>query len=68
MVSAQEVSFFQDNGYLIVRDFLSPEEIRNLQSWAQEVHDYEPTEASDFMPYEVRTTDGRDTIFASRLY
>lgn len=53
MVSANDVSFFKDNGYLIVRDFLSAEEIRDLQAWAQDVHDYKPTETSDFMPYEV---------------
>lgn len=53
MVSGNDVSFFKNNGYLIVRDFLSSEEIRDLQSWAQDVHDYKPTETSDFMPYEV---------------
>lgn len=53
MVSASDVTFFQDNGYLIVRDFLSPEEITDLKSWSQEVHDYDATETSEFMPYEV---------------
>ena len=53
MVSSEDVAFFKKNGYLIVRDFLSPEEIRSLQAWAQEVHDYEATETSEFMPYEV---------------
>jgi len=54
MVTSEQSAFFQKNGYLIVRDFLSPEEVKNLQAWAQQVHDYTPTEESDFMPYEVR--------------
>lgn len=53
MVSASDVTFFQDNGYLIVRDFLSPEEVTDLKSWSQEIHDYDATETSEFMPYEV---------------
>lgn len=60
MVSASDVTFFKDNGYLIVRDFLSPDEITSLKSWAQEVHDYEATETSEFMPYEV-TIDRKST-------
>ncbi|KAK3182130.1 hypothetical protein K4F52_006499 [Lecanicillium sp. MT-2017a] len=52
MVSSEDIASFKKNGYLIVRDFLSAEEIRDLQSWAQEVHDYEATETSEFMPYE----------------
>lgn len=55
MVSSEDIASFKKNGYLIVRDFLSAEEIRDLQSWAQEVHDYEATETSEFMPYEVTT-------------
>lgn len=53
MVSPQGVASFKENGYLIVRDFLSPEEVASLQSWAQEVHDHEATETSEYMPYEV---------------
>lgn len=54
MVSPEQKRFFENNGYLIVRDFLSRDEIDSLQSWAQEVHDYVPDETSDIMPYEVR--------------
>ncbi|KAM3430835.1 hypothetical protein MY4824_007468 [Beauveria thailandica] len=52
MVTSDQTAFFQQNGYLIVRDFLSSDQVRSLQSWAQQVHDYKPTEESDFMPYE----------------
>lgn len=53
MLTAQQLRFFAQNGYLVLRDFLSAEEARNLQRWAQEVHDWTPAEQSDFMPYEV---------------
>ncbi|KAM3547800.1 hypothetical protein MY1884_009436 [Beauveria asiatica] len=52
MVTSDQTAFFQKNGYLIVRDFLSSDQVKSLQSWAQQVHNYKPTEESDFMPYE----------------
>lgn len=56
MVNEDQILFFKKNGYLIIRDLLSPEQAKDLQSWAQEVHDWKPTETSDFMPYEVWNT------------
>jgi hypothetical protein len=53
MVSDKQLEFFKKNGYLIVRDFLTADEVKNLQQWAQEVHDWTPTPGSSFMPYEV---------------
>lgn len=53
MLSAEQVESFKTNGYLIVRDFLSNGEVKDLQRWAQEVHDWEATPECDFMPYEV---------------
>jgi hypothetical protein len=53
MASEEAVEFFKENGYLIVRDLLSKEEVQQLQQWTQEVHDWIPSENSDFMPYEV---------------
>lgn len=55
MTSAEQVQSFEDNRYLIVRDFLAPKEVAALQSWAQEVHDHVPDKHSDYMPYEVCT-------------
>ncbi|ATY61639.1 Phytanoyl-dioxygenase [Cordyceps militaris] len=62
MIPLSDVASFKDNGYLIVRDFLSPEEITNLKSWAQEVHDYQATESSDFMPYEEVNAKGERVL------
>jgi hypothetical protein len=52
-LTPENVSFFKSNGYLIIRDLLSQSETQDLQRWAQEVHDWEPTADSIFMPYEV---------------
>ncbi|CAK7212756.1 hypothetical protein SBRCBS47491_001574 [Sporothrix bragantina] len=60
-VSADQVAFFEQNGYLIIRDFLSAQQVASLQSWAQEVHDWKPTEKSIFMPYE-EVNDKGDTV------
>lgn len=54
VVNTDQLAFFEENGYLIIRDFLSPEQVSDLQRWAQEVHDWKPTDTSEFMPYEVR--------------
>lgn len=54
MLSSEQVAFFKANGYLVVRDILSDAETKDLQRWAQEVHDWTPTAESQFMPYEVR--------------
>lgn len=54
MVTADQLDFFKNNGYLIVRDFLTSSEVEDLQKWTQEVHDWIPEPDSDFMPYEVR--------------
>lgn len=54
MVTADQLGFFKNNGYLVVRDFLTSSEVKDLQKWTQEVHDWTPGPDSDFMPYEVR--------------
>lgn len=53
MASQQQADFLKEHGYIIIRDFLNPQEVESLQSWAQEVHDWVPEEHSEFMPYDV---------------
>lgn len=53
MLSPQQIQFFEEKGYLIVHDLLSDAEVKDLQAWAQEVHDWTPNNESSFMPYEV---------------
>lgn len=57
MLSPQQLDFFEEKGYLIVRDLLSGAEAEDLQNWAQEVHDWVPNTASHFMPYKVDDTE-----------
>lgn len=58
VVTDEQISFFKKNGYLIVRDLLQSEQVKDLQSWAEEVRNWKPTEDSEFMPYEVRDGSG----------
>ncbi|KAM0723381.1 hypothetical protein Q7P37_000367 [Cladosporium fusiforme] len=62
MISPEQVQFFGDNGYLIVRDFLSLQEVDFLQPWAQQVHDYVPDESSNIMPYEEINAKGERVL------
>ena len=53
MINEDQIAFFKKNGYLVIRDLLLPEQVKDLQNWAEEVRNWKPTEASEFMPYEV---------------
>jgi 2-aminoethylphosphonate dioxygenase len=56
MLSEEQLESFRRNGYLILRDVLSGQETKDLQAWAQEVHDWPTDESSPWMPYEVFNT------------
>jgi 2-aminoethylphosphonate dioxygenase len=51
-ITPSQHAFFAKNGYLILRDVLSPIETIALQQWAQEVHDLPRTPETPWMPYE----------------
>jgi 2-aminoethylphosphonate dioxygenase len=68
MVSPSDLTSFQKNGYLIVRDFLTPSELTNLQKWAQEVHDWPPTRDAAYMPYEEVNADGKRVLCRTENY
>ncbi|KAG5794884.1 hypothetical protein H9Q69_006055 [Fusarium xylarioides] len=61
VVTGDQISFFKKNGYLIARDLLKPEQVKDLQSWAEEVRNWKPTEDSEFMPYE-EVNDKGETV------
>ncbi|PHH70521.1 hypothetical protein CDD82_7055 [Ophiocordyceps australis] len=60
--SPDQVASFNQNGFLIVKDFLTPDQTRDLQKWAQQVHDLEPSDTSDFMPYEEINASGQRVL------
>ncbi|KAM0454392.1 hypothetical protein ACHAPV_008472 [Trichoderma viride] len=64
----EQVAFFKANGYLIVRDMLSDTETKELQRWAQEVHDWTPNADSQFMPYEEINSRGETVLCRTENY
>lgn len=61
-LSAEQLQGYQENGYLLVRGFFGPEETKNLQQWAQEVHDLPRTEGVPWMPYEEVNAQGKRVL------
>ena len=59
---------FDENGYLIIRDLLSPEETKDLQQWAQEVHDWPNDESSPWMPYAEINASGSKVLCRTENY
>lgn len=51
-LSADQLQSFQERGYLLVRGFFSPDEVKVLQQWSQEIHDLPRTSDVPWMPYE----------------
>ncbi|KAM0256580.1 hypothetical protein ACHAQJ_004867 [Trichoderma viride] len=68
MLSSEQVASFKVNGYLIVRDILNDAETKDLQRWAQEVHDWTPTVESQFMPYEEINSRGETVLCRTENY
>ncbi|KAF2674307.1 PhyH-domain-containing protein [Microthyrium microscopicum] len=62
MVSQEQLKFFDQNGFLIIRDLLSQDEVQDVQRWTQEVHDWTPTPHSEFMPYEEINASGERVL------
>ncbi|PNP73223.1 hypothetical protein FNYG_13434 [Fusarium nygamai] len=62
VVTDHQISFFKKNGYLIVRDILEPDQVKDLQSWAEEVRNWKPNEDSEFMPYEEVNDKGQTVL------
>jgi hypothetical protein len=67
-ISPEQQSFFEDKGYLILRDVMSAEETVALQQWAQEVHDLPRTAEAPWMPYEEINASGRRVLCRTENY
>ncbi|KAJ9603269.1 hypothetical protein H2200_012047 [Cladophialophora chaetospira] len=68
MLSEAQVQSFRHDGYLIVRDVLSEQETRDLQRWAQEVHDWPTDQDSPWMPYEEINAHGKTVLCRTENY
>src|SRR5271155_3898322 len=62
VLSQEQQSFFEEKGYLILRNILSDSETKALQTWAQEVHDLPLLEDASWMPYEEVQPDGKRVL------
>jgi len=61
-------AFFEEHGYLILRDILDTQETEKLKTWAQEVHDWEASPNSPFMPYEEINDKGKRVLCRTENY
>ena len=67
-ISPEQQSFFEEKGYLILRDVLSTEDVVGLQQWAQEVHDLPRTSETPWMPYEEINASGERVLCRTENY
>lgn len=67
-ITPEQQSFFDEKGYLILRDVMSPAETAALQSWAQEVHDLPRTSETPWMPYEEINASGKRVLCRTENY
>ncbi len=66
-LSQDQIQSFADNGFIVLNNVLSSSETKELQGWAQEVHDLPCTSEVPWMPYEVnRISNG--TSMGQRLF
>jgi hypothetical protein len=67
-ISQEQKSFFNTNGYIILRDILNKGEILDLQAWSQEVHDLPRTAETSWMPYEEINASGQRVLCRTENY
>lgn len=61
-ISDEQMEFFEQKGYLIIRDGLSTVEILQLKTWVQEVHDLPRTIDCPYIPYEEVNSHGKRVL------
>jgi hypothetical protein len=67
-ISLGQQSFFDEKGYLILRDVMSLKEAIALQHWAQEVHHLPRTAETPWMPYEEINASGKRVLCRTENY
>jgi hypothetical protein len=61
LTAAQRASF-EEQGYLVLRDVLSPFEISALKTWSQEVHDLPRTPDCPYLQYDEINAAGKQVL------
>lgn len=67
-ISPEQKSFFDKSGYIALRDILNEDEVVELQSWSQEVHDLPRTAETPWMPYEEINAYGQRVLCRTENY
>ena len=67
-ISPEQQDFFEQKGYLVLRDVLSETEVIDLHHWAQEVHDLPQTSETPWMPYEEINSLGQRVLCRTENY
>jgi 2-aminoethylphosphonate dioxygenase len=67
-ISIEDKNRFEEDGFLIIRDLLTPDETRDLQLWAQEVHDWPNDETSPWMAYAEINANGDQVLCRTENY
>ncbi|XMA12036.1 hypothetical protein WAI453_004827 [Rhynchosporium graminicola] len=58
LLSKAQLAFYEEMGYLIIKDGISDAEINDLRAWVQEVHDLPRTMDCLYIPYEELNASG----------
>ncbi|KAL2061153.1 hypothetical protein VTL71DRAFT_7426 [Oculimacula yallundae] len=58
LLNESQLTFYEEKGYLIIKDGFSNTDIHDLQTWVQEVHDLPRTMDCPYIPYEEVSASG----------
>ncbi|KDN53584.1 PhyH-domain-containing protein [Tilletiaria anomala UBC 951] len=68
MLSPEQITSFEQQGFLILRDFLADtSSVQTLRQWTQQVHDW-PLVKGKWMPYQEKISDGRMVLTRTENY
>lgn len=67
-ITPEQQAFYEQKGYLILRDVMTKDEVTDLQQWAQEVHDLPRTSETPWMPYEEINAAGQRVLCRTENY
>lgn len=62
MLTDKQKASFERHGYLVVRNALSLQDTTALQQWVNEVHNWQVTSKSTFMPYAEINAEGKRVL------
>ncbi|PLN78604.1 PhyH-domain-containing protein [Aspergillus taichungensis] len=67
-LTKDQIQFYNEKGYLLLRNFFDGPETDRLQQWTQEVHDFPRTADAPYMPYEEVNSQGKRVLCRTENY